>query len=177
MERGVLPIGDWSITMALSRFLIPSILRNFPGNVLALLSLAESSFWIMAFTRDDFPLPDTPVTQVNVPRGIFTSISFRLFSAAPKTSRNLPLPFRLSSGTAIFFLPLRYCPVMDFSQFIISSTVPAATISPPWTPAPTPTSTIKSAARMVSSSCSTTITLFPISRSLFRVSISLPLSR
>ena len=44
-------------------------------------------------------------------------------------------------------------------------------------PAPGPTSTTKSAARIVSSSCSTTMRVLPRSRSLFSVAISLSLSR
>ena len=42
--------------------------------------------------------------------------------------------------------------------------VPCATICPPWMPAPGPMSSTKSAARIVSSSCSTTITQLPASR-------------
>src|SRR5205823_12770470 len=42
-----------------------------------------------------------------------------------------------------------------------SSIVPCATTSPPWMPGPGPISTICSAARIVSSSCSTTRTVFP----------------
>lgn len=43
----------------------------------------------------------------------------------------LPLPSRLFDGTGICLLPLRYCPVIEFSQLIISSTLPAAISSPP----------------------------------------------
>jgi hypothetical protein len=49
------------------------------------------------------------------------------------------------------------------------SSVPSATTSPPWRPAPGPRSTTQSAARMVSSSCSTTSTVLPRSRSCFSV--------
>ena len=59
----------------------------------------------------------------------------------------------------------------------MSFTSPVQMTFPPWTPAPGPISTIKSAARIVSSSCSTTITVFPLSRSRLRVAISLSLSR
>ena len=81
--------------------------------------------------REDFPEPETPVTQRNVPSGNLTSIFFRLFCLAPLTSINFPLPFLRVCGTGIFLAPLRYCPVIDFSQAIISSTVPAQTSSPP----------------------------------------------
>ena len=97
---------------------------------------------MISFTSDDLPLPLTPVTQVNVPRGTETSISCKLFSFAPRTVRMLPLPLRRSVGTAIFIFPLRYCPVSDRGVAMISSGVPAATTSPPWTPAPGPTSMI-----------------------------------
>ena len=38
----------------------------------------------------DFPLPDTPVTQVKVPKGIFKFTFFKLLPVAPKISKNLP---------------------------------------------------------------------------------------
>jgi hypothetical protein len=31
----------------------------------------------------DFPLPETPVTQVNAPRGILADTFFKLFPVAP----------------------------------------------------------------------------------------------
>ena len=55
--------------------------------------------------------------------------------------------------------------------------VPSATMWPPWTPAPGPTSTIQSAARIISSSCSTTISVLPRSRRRSRVRIRRALSR
>ena len=45
------------------------------------------------------PEPDTPVTQVKVPRGISTSMFFRLFCVAPITFRYLPLPCLRVSGS------------------------------------------------------------------------------
>ncbi len=38
------------------------------------------------------PLPLTPVTQTNLPSGKATSIFFRLFSRAPRTTISRPLP-------------------------------------------------------------------------------------
>ena len=87
------------------------------------------------------PEPETPVTQVNTPSGNFTSIFFKLFSAAPRTFSQ-PAGFLRFSGIGIFTAPLKYCPVMDSGVFMMSSTVPQATIRPPWEPAPGPTSTI-----------------------------------
>ena len=62
----------------------------------------------ISFTKVDFPLPDTPVTQVNVPNGIFTLMFFRLFSFAPLISKNFLFPFRLLDGTSIFSSPDKY---------------------------------------------------------------------
>ena len=59
----------------------------------------------------------------------------------------------------------------------ISSMVPSATISPPCSPAPGPMSMMWSADRIVSSSCSTTIIVFPRSRSLSSVLMRRLLSR
>ena len=91
-------------------------------------------------TRELLPLPLTPVTQVKVPKGMDTSMSFRLFSAAPRTVRTWPLPSRRVSGTAMYRLPERYWPVREAGFAMTSSGVPAATIWPPWIPAPGPTS-------------------------------------
>ena len=123
------------------------------------------------------PLPETPVTAVSTPSGISTSIFFKLFSLAPRMRRLFPFPLRRFEGTGIFLAPERYWPVMLRGSAQMSSTVPWATTSPPWTPAPGPMSTIQSAARIVSSSCSTTISVLPRSRSSFSVLMSLSLSR
>ena len=56
----------------------------------------------LSFTREDLPEPDTPVTQVKVPRGSPTSMCRRLFSAAPNTFRRFPFPFRRLWGRGSF---------------------------------------------------------------------------
>ena len=61
-------------------------------------------------------------------------------------------------------------------QDVVASVL-AATISPPCTPAPGPMSTMWSAARIASSSCSTTITVLPRSRRRVRVPSRRSLSR
>ena len=175
MDLGVRPIGDWSMAMTLSSCSIPSMALCFPGMVWARFSFFASVLYKISFTRELLPEPDTPVTQVITPSGKFTSIFFRLFSAAPRTVSH-PVGLRRSDGTGIFNLPLKYAPVMDSSHCIISSAVPTATTCPPCSPAPGPISTIQSAARMVSSSCSTTKTEFPRSRRCFNVASSLSLS-
>ena len=58
-----------------------------------------------------------------------------------------------------------------------ASSGPLAMISPPCSPAPGPMSTTQSAVRIVSSSCSTTSTVLPRSRSRVSVAISFALSR
>ena len=82
-DLGVLPIGDWSISITLSSASTPSIVSWSPGIVLALLSVFASDLYSISFTRELFPDPETPVTHVIIPRGICTSIFFKLFCLAP----------------------------------------------------------------------------------------------
>ena len=119
---------------------MPSIRSHLPGWTFIRFSSTPSRLNRISFTRELLPLPDTPVTTVKVPRGNSTSMWRRLFSAAPMTFRHLPLPGRRVSGTGIFFLPERYCPVRLLGLAMTSSGVPAATTSPPWMPAPGPMS-------------------------------------
>ena len=66
--------------------------------------------WLMSV---DLPDPDTPVTQVNSPQGIFRVTFFKLLPLAPERTRVLSCcKGVLFFGTAICFLPLRYCPVI-----------------------------------------------------------------
>ena len=59
-------------------------------------------------TRVDFPLPETPVTHVNVPIGILQSTFFKLFPLAPNISRNLAFfAVFLFLGISINFFPER----------------------------------------------------------------------
>ena len=90
--------------------------------------------------RVDFPEPDTPVTAINFPSGKRAVMFCKLFSRAPVTSIKRPFPTRRSDGTGIARFPDRYCPVMDLLLRATCLGVPAATISPPKTPAPGPTS-------------------------------------
>ena len=131
----------------------------------------------MPFTSVDLPAPETPVTATRHPSGNSTSTSLRLFSAAPISLTLLPLPRRRCDGTSILRRPARYAPVTDRSAFITSRGAPEATISPPSSPAPGPKSTIQSASSMVSSSCSTTMTELPRSRSRLSVANRRMLSR
>ena len=57
--------------------------------------------------RLDLPEPEMPVTQMNSPRGKLTSMLRRLFSRAPFTVRQWPLPVRRVWGTAMRLRPER----------------------------------------------------------------------
>ena len=81
------------------------------------------------------------------------------------------------AGTAMAWLPLKYCPVSDSGAASTCANVPCAMMRPPCMPAPGPMSMMWSAARIMSSSCSTTSTLLPISRRCFKVAIRRSLSR
>ena len=54
----------------------------------------------------DFPLPETPVTQIIFPKGNSTETFFRLLPDAPESLIVFPFPSRLVLGTSIFFLPV-----------------------------------------------------------------------
>ena len=126
----------------------------------------------MSLTSVDFPDPDTPVTATRHPSGNATSTSLQVvLTAAPLTTTSRPRDrLRRSAGTGIACRPVRYAPVSDSGLASSSATGPDTTILPPCSPAPGPISTTQSAARMVSSSCSTTISVFPRSRN--RISVS-----
>ena len=72
-------------------------------------------------TSVDLPLPDTPVTQVKLPKGIFKLTLSKLFPLAPVISKNLPfLAKRLLAGIFILNLFERYLPVILFLFLLIS---------------------------------------------------------
>ena len=56
---------------------------------------------MISLTKDDFPEPDTPVTQVKTPRGKATSIFFKLFARAPLTVNQRSGMGRRSTGKGI----------------------------------------------------------------------------
>ena len=99
---------------------------------------------------------------------------FKLFSWAPLTFIKYS-GFFLWLGYSIFSTPLKYFEV-SVSESNNWLTVPWPTISPPKDPAIGPISTIWSADKMISSSCSTTITVLPISFKFFKILIRLSLS-
>ncbi len=177
-DRGVRPIGPWSTCTTLSSCFIPVIRVCLPGTVRAPFSSLASARYMISLTRVDLPEPDTPVTATRQPSGNATSTFRRLCSLAPLTTTSRLFDGdRRVSGTGIEARPDRYAPVSDFSLVSRSWTGPDTTTQPPCSPAPGPMSTTQSAARMVSSSCSTTISVFPRSRSRSSVSSSRLLSR
>ena len=125
--------------------------------------------------RELFPDPETPVMQVIIPRGISTSICLRLFSAAPLTSqitgrflsyfRNRDFQFSAEicscNGLRILhkFLSSAHSNKLS-TMFSCAGSDIYNTV----------------AARMVSSSCSTTIRLFPRSLKCIKAPRSLSLS-
>ena len=178
MERGVRPIGDWSTPTILSTESSPVTLVCRPGTIRAPFNRFASTACRMSLTSVDFPDPDTPVTATRQPSGNATSMFFRLCSRAPTTvSIRFGSTGRRVAGTGIDRRPEMNAPVADSGEAASSSTVPDTTTRPPCSPAPGPMSTTWSAARIVSSSCSTTISVLPRSRSRVRVWISRWLSR
>ena len=106
-ERGVLPIGDWSMFTILSILWSPFTCLHFPGFSLDPFKSLAIVLYKISFTSVDFPEPETPVTHINCPNGNFTVIFFKLCSVAPTTSIDFPLDFLLFFGTTICFLPLK----------------------------------------------------------------------
>ena len=165
------------MSITLSRCSRPSIRLCAPAASRDLNSRCDNAGNNVLVISDDLPEPETPVMITIRPRGSSAVMSFRLFSRAPTMRTHLPLPVRRSPGMATVRWPLRNCPVNDSGRAMMSSIVPSATTRPPCSPAPGPMSTIQSAARIVSSSCSTTMSVFPRSRSRSSVRIRRALSR
>ena len=97
-----------------------------------------------------------------------------MFSRAPFISIAY-LDVRRFLGTSILSVSFKYCAVNEFDAKM-SLNVPVATTCPPRVPASGPISIISSASFMMSSSCSTTITVFPKSRNAFKTNINLSVS-
>ena len=117
------------------------------------------------------PEPETPVTQTSSPRGRRTSMFLRLLALGPLTTMLEPLPGRLTTGSGISLRPLRYWPVIERGSRLTLAGGPVATTWPPCSPAPGPRSIRWSAALMIASSCSTMMTVLPMSRSRCSVPI------
>ena len=68
LDLGVLPIGDWLMSIILSIYLVPFRLKFFSSLFNELFRKLFSRVYKVSITNDDFPLPDTPVTQIKLPR-------------------------------------------------------------------------------------------------------------
>ena len=85
-DRGVRPIGDWSMLMTLSRCSAPSTVLCRPGTTFDLYTRCMSAWYRMSLTSVLFPLPLTPVTATKHPSGNPTSRFCRLCSWASRTT-------------------------------------------------------------------------------------------
>ena len=137
--------------------------RRLPARRAARRRSAGSS---VSMTSVDLPEPETPVTQVkHAERESARRCPCRLCCRAPR-SVSAALRGAAARRHRDRRAPERYCAGQAARAGERSPPgVPAATTSPPCTPAPGPMSMTWSAARMVSSSCSTTSTVLPRSRS------------
>src|SRR5512143_2817496 len=120
-DRGVRPMGDWSMLITLSTNSSPETDACAPGRSREPKILWARTRYRVSRTSVDFPEPDTPVTQVIIPRGTETSMDFRLFAEHPDRARNLPLGRRRDTGTGIARRPDMYWPVRDASFLRIPS--------------------------------------------------------
>ena len=162
------PIGDWSISITLSIWLERRrCRRGRPGRLAARCSRWASAGCRVSLTSVLLPEPETPVTQTKPPSGIATSTFLRLLLAGADGSRaRCRCRARRSRGHGDRSLAGRE---LAGERVRVGGdsrrACPAATTWPPCSPAPGPMSIRWSAARMVSSSCSTTSTVLPRSRS------------
>ena len=147
-----------------------------PGDVSALCRALCSEGASIPDTKEDFPEPETPVTEVIQPNGKSTLIDCKLLCLAPLILILFLLGFFLLLGGSIFSRPLRYAPVTDSWLSITVFGGPFATTTPPSNPAPGPRSHNQSACLRVSSSCSTTISVLPKSLNSLKVARSRELS-
>src|SRR3989344_4785320 len=68
---------------------------------------ASFAFAKISLTKEDFPPPETPVTQINLPKGNLTSMFFKLCSLAPIISRYLVLGIEYLVSDDFF------CPILN----------------------------------------------------------------
>ena len=157
-ERGVRPIGLWSISIARFNDWKPLIFLKSPaGESLTIPTASRVARSNTSRTNELFPEPLTPVTATKRSRGKRTSTFSRLWWLTPVSSNHDPPRVgRRLAGT----LGGRPRAAAVTEPFIVRNP-PWDITRPPCLPPPGPTSMIWSAARMVSASCSTTNTEFP----------------
>src|SRR5208282_2738364 len=127
LDRGVRPIGPWSMLMTLSMASTPSIESKEPSASRVGPTLFERIGYRRSESRVDFPEPETPVMAMNVPSGKPTVIFLRLCSCAPCITMLFPFPDLRSRGRWMTREPERYCPVRERGLAHTSLSVPAAT--------------------------------------------------
>ena len=166
-ERGVRPIGLWSMSMTLSMCSKPGDARVRAGNDARAIEMArERAMQDVLDQRRLARARHARHRDEQSERDLDVEIPQVVLASRPRCGACGALPADgACDGMAIFISPRRYLPVIDAGFRMISSTVPSAITSPPCLPAPGPRSITWSAARIVSSSCSTTITVLPRSRS------------
>ena len=132
----------------------PRISSCAPGIVLARCSRRANALYSTSSISELLPPPLTPVTAVSTPKGIRAVTFCRLFWRAPTiSSQSIGTPVKRCQdwpsganstrrlvGTGMAFLPPRYGPVTEPRRLAIWPGVPAATIWPPFLPAPGPKS-------------------------------------
>jgi len=124
LERGVRPIGDWSMSMILSICSSPSMRSCGAAPSLALLSLRATALYSVSINSVDLPPPETPVTQVNSPSGISAEIFLRLLPRALITLMVRRWFGGLRSGISTDSSPVRYFPVSESGLFMMSAGCP-----------------------------------------------------
>ena len=107
LDLGVLPIGDWSITITLSIAFIP--FNSFTPWGKGTFNPREwhNAGWSNSFIKVLFPLPLTPVTETNLPKGNSTELFFKLFLEQLFKIKLFFTDDLRSFGVGIDFLPLR----------------------------------------------------------------------
>ncbi|MEX2153022.1 MAG: hypothetical protein WD825_06745 [Gemmatimonadaceae bacterium] len=147
LDRGDFPIGLWSMHTTSSSASYPVRSSYAPTrsprccfaecSPCSFVSSARSN---TSYTRVLFPDPETPVIADTAPRGILTSIPFKLCSRAPVSVSQRGPSLRRGFGTGMVFVPARYCPVIGLSLARVIG--PANTTRPPRSPLPGPSSTM-----------------------------------
>src|SRR3972149_3198069 len=103
LERGVRPIGLWSIRIARERYSLPvkdaqlniSLVRYFLSN------RPCRFLWSISYMKEDLPEPETPVMQTILPNGTF-ALRFLILKIFPPTTFSSPFSdVRLLSGISI----------------------------------------------------------------------------
>ena len=107
LERGVRPIGDWSMSMTLSIWSTPSSFLYGPTTRLERCTALVSAGASVSVTSELLPEPETPVTTVSVPSSILAETFLRLFAEAPVILICPLRGLRRFSGRRIWRSPVR----------------------------------------------------------------------